>query len=323
MNRAELGGPLLKAVSRSFYLTIRALPGRVQEPIGLAYLLARTSDTIADSAAAPATLRLRHLAAFGDMVATGDRAALPALLADIAPPLEAERLLLRQIPACLDWLAATDDFDRTQIRAVLATIIRGQSLDLQRFGLAAPGAVTALRTAAELDEYTYLVAGCVGEFWTRICVHHLPAYSTMPVERLVEKGIRFGQGLQLVNILRDLPEDLRQGRCYLPADELPGLAPGELLSRPTAARPTVQRWLARAREHLECGADYVRAVRTPRVRLACFLPWYLGGKTLDLLARQDPLSTPQRMKVPRSEVTRALWKGVWASFSDRPLATSA
>ena len=53
MNTAELGGPLLKSVSRSFYLTIRILPARLQAPIGLAYLLARASDTIADTADAP------------------------------------------------------------------------------------------------------------------------------------------------------------------------------------------------------------------------------------------------------------------------------
>src|SRR5438045_9068521 len=61
MNAAELGGPLLKSVSRSFYLSIRILPRDLQAPIGLAYLLARASDTIADTADASETVRLRHL----------------------------------------------------------------------------------------------------------------------------------------------------------------------------------------------------------------------------------------------------------------------
>ncbi len=40
-------------------------------------------------------------------------------------------------------------------------------LDLERFDN--PKEVRVLGTAADLDEYTYLVAGCVGEFWTRLC----------------------------------------------------------------------------------------------------------------------------------------------------------
>ena len=42
---------LLRATSRSFYLTLRVLPGGVRPQISLAYLLARTSDTIADAQA--------------------------------------------------------------------------------------------------------------------------------------------------------------------------------------------------------------------------------------------------------------------------------
>ena len=40
---------LLKEVSRSFYLTMRVLPSAIRPQIGLAYLLARTTDTIADT----------------------------------------------------------------------------------------------------------------------------------------------------------------------------------------------------------------------------------------------------------------------------------
>jgi farnesyl-diphosphate farnesyltransferase len=255
------------------------------------------------------------------LVEAAAREGLEHLQAEIVSPSEAERVLIRQIPACLEWLESVDEFDRAQIRAVLKTIIRGQSLDLERFGSPGAVAVIALPTAAELDEYTYLVAGCVGEFWTRICAHHVPRYSALPAESLAQIGIRFGQGLQLVNILRDLPEDLRQGRCYLPADELhaAGLSPDALRTNPGAARPVFQRWLARAHEHLAQGAEYVRSIRPARVRLACFLPWHLGVKTLTLLEQHDPLTSPHRLKVPRSEVTRTFVLGLWAAFSDQPV----
>src|SRR5438067_11742992 len=60
--KSDLTGELLKNVSRSFYLTLRALPRGLREPIGLAYLLARASDTVADSSAAPVEIRLKNLA---------------------------------------------------------------------------------------------------------------------------------------------------------------------------------------------------------------------------------------------------------------------
>ncbi|SVB50912.1 uncharacterized protein METZ01_LOCUS203766, partial [marine metagenome] len=47
-SRDRLLKDVLEGVSRSFYLTIRVLPKNLREPIGLAYLLARTADTIAD-----------------------------------------------------------------------------------------------------------------------------------------------------------------------------------------------------------------------------------------------------------------------------------
>jgi len=46
---AGTSNDLLKATSRSFYLTLRVLPAAVRSQIGLAYLLARTTDTIADT----------------------------------------------------------------------------------------------------------------------------------------------------------------------------------------------------------------------------------------------------------------------------------
>src|SRR5215212_2583445 len=63
--RDELRGPVLRSVSRSFYLSLRFLPKPLRDPLSLAYLLARATDTLADTAEAPVALRaeaLRNLA---------------------------------------------------------------------------------------------------------------------------------------------------------------------------------------------------------------------------------------------------------------------
>src|SRR5919197_3911719 len=152
---------LLRSVSRSFYLSIRILPARLREPVGLAYLLARTTDTIADAAHISPELRLKTLNKLALLIqGAGDRTEIVDVIASFVPSQEsvAERVLIQSFPeflARLDQLAADD---RAQVRVLLENITRGQSLDLQRF--AHGDGVRALATAAELDEYTYLVAGC-------------------------------------------------------------------------------------------------------------------------------------------------------------------
>lgn len=199
---------------------------------------------------------------------------------------------------------------------MLETITGGQELDLRRFADASVSHLVALSTAAELNDYTYQVAGCVGEFWTRMCRAHL--FSTAPLDEaaLMARGVRFGQGLQLVNILRDLPADLRQGRCYLPAEELSiaGLKPEALLDPASERRlrPVYNGWLDRAEAHLRAGWAYTNALPLGcvRVRLACAWPLLIGMETLKLLRTENVLDPQRRIKVSRGQVRRIRWQSV-------------
>ncbi|MCX6966517.1 MAG: phytoene/squalene synthase family protein [Verrucomicrobia bacterium] len=303
---------LLKAVSRSFYLTIRLLPATLRAPVGLAYLLARTSDTVADSAGAPTEVRLALLRQMKQALCGGgplpDLAPLARFVSD-----PAERRLLEQTGTLWAWLGTMSPEDRGEIAWVFVEILRGQKLDLSRFGCGE--GVRALATAEELEDYTYSVAGCVGEFWTRMCNHHLRQYAPgISGEELSRLGASFGKGLQLVNILRDASADLANGRWYLPADEL-GCDPEALRGAPELARSVCDQWMARAGAHLEDGLRYIHAVRPWRLRLACFLPWALGVRTLALLQRNRPLETARRVKVPRKELRRLLVLGALGACS--------
>src|SRR5213075_3382565 len=52
---------ILRSVSRSFYLSIRFLPAQLREPIALAYLLARTTDSVADTPEIAGAVRMKVL----------------------------------------------------------------------------------------------------------------------------------------------------------------------------------------------------------------------------------------------------------------------
>lgn len=305
---AATANDLLKATARSFYLTLRVLPARVRSQIGLAYLLARTTDTVADTEIVPLPQRLEALQRLRERIL--GRTVSPLLFADLARQQgsPAEKLLLEQVENSLAALQKCSADDRKLIQDVLTTITSGQELDLRRFANASPGKVTALETADELDDYTYRVAGCVGEFWTKLCRAHLFSSAKLDEKQLVADGIRFGKGLQLVNILRDLPADLKNGRCYLPLEKLAParLTPETLLLPENEAvfLPLFRAHLDQAGAHLAAGWRYTNTLPFGqfRVRLACAWPILLGMKTIERVRVADLAGLTQRVKVPRGEV---------------------
>ena len=309
--------PLLKRVSRAFYLSIRVLPSPIRRPVGLAYLLARVADTIADTAALPAERRLDSLIAIRQMIAaeSADATALCAIRAAIGQGATvAERDLLEAAPAALALLRSLAADDRRLVSGIVARLSEGMEFDLTYFAPSAPSpAVKPLRTAADLDRYTYLVAGCVGEFWTRVAVAHTPALSKWDVDDMAALGVRFGKALQLTNVLRDAPRDLAAGRCYIPAewlDEL-GLSPDDLLNPEVsaAARPTLVRGIELALDHFSHAERYLLAIprRCVRLRLAAAWPLILGLATLERVA-QSPrwLDVEARAAVSRPYVYRMI-----------------
>ena len=324
---------LLKATSRSFYLTLRILPAPVRPPISLAYLLARATDTIADTDLVPPESRLRALADLRSRILGAPSPALDfgALAQNQASP--PERALLQRGEEALRLLDGFSADDRQRIRDVLNTIISGQELDLKRFGAAHFPNLAALETDAELDDYTWRVAGCVGEFWTRTCRAHLFPRAKVDDAALLRDGLRFGKGLQLVNILRDLPADLRNARCYIPRQALAaaGLTPPDLLSAANEPRfrALFQTYLAQAEAHLRAGWDYTNALPGGqcRLRLACAWPVLIGARTLGKLRGQNVLDSSRRIKVSRPEVraiiARSLlfcaWPSAWKAQFGREM----
>ena len=266
--------PLLKRVSRSFYLSIRFLPSRVRPAVAIGYLLARASDTIADTNKFDARYRLETL----DAVLTAlqgrtiDLAQRVSLCVDVEPP-GAEKELLKQLMSLVAYAGRLVPSHQVLVLEVLRKIVRGQSLDIDRFEMA--DSLHALRDADELEEYIYLVAGSVGEFWTRLCALEWASYSRIAKSELERLGIELGKGLQLVNILRDFPVDVAQGRSYLPVDDW-----RLVKENIEIARPLFLEWRGRAWHYLHSAWAYVCAVRPIRVRFACALPVLIGVRTL-------------------------------------------
>jgi farnesyl-diphosphate farnesyltransferase len=316
----QLIGSLLRSVSRSFYLSIRLLPSGLREPVGLAYLLARATDTLADTTEIPADIRKSQLETLAAAIQSNVAPARIEALGTSFAPLQSnksERLLIESLPQCLEMLERTEAADREDIRVVLAKINRAQLLDIERFG--ASGNIRALSTAAELDDYTYLIAGCVGEFWTHMCVRHVRDFAELPVEEMLKLGRHYGNGLQLINILRDAGNDLRAGRCYFPNEDLMGLEPERILHQPEKLGPAFEKWLDHAESGLLAGMEYSFSIRNRRVRGATALPALIGARTIALLRQAGESALEQKVKVPRPEVNRMLRSVAMSLASTRKL----
>jgi farnesyl-diphosphate farnesyltransferase len=324
---------LLRQVSRSFDLSIRLLPAALQAPVAIGYLLARATDTVADTTALPlperqVLLTLMSQSIDSGLVHTTRTAELNRLTQAFAAQQTDphERALMQALPQCLPLLHTLTEADQTSVRQVLRHITQGQQLDMTRFG---PG-LKALQTEAELAHYTWLVAGCVGEFWTELCGRHLPGYSLLPQAEMMRIGREYGMGLQRLNIIRDAGADLADGRCYWPVETLAqaGLTPAMLAqaahighnSEHTsghdtghadtlhALTPLYNQWLDHTHAQLADGMRYALALKPLRLRLASALPALIGARTVALLRQAGPAALQQRVKMPRHEVRALLWR---------------
>lgn len=322
---------LLRQVSRSFYLSLRVLPAGVREPIGLAYLLARAADTVADTRMVSREERRRHLDTLRAAYAGGP-ADIEGIVRACAghQPDGAERRLLERVEEALARLRALPARDGAAVRAVVETLTSGMVFDLARFPGDDATGLAALDSLEELDRYTYLVAGCVGPFWTTLHVAHRPRLARWDVTAMNAWSVRFGKALQMTNVLRDAPQDLRAGRCYLPAAELRtlGLVPRDLLDGAGAsrARPLLARLIALTLEHYDVGWRYTLAIPRGewRMRLACVWPLAIGLGTLARLASHpDPLGASAPIKVPRRSVRAMIARTLLAVWSNPALEREA
>ncbi|GAA5483434.1 squalene/phytoene synthase family protein [Haloferula sargassicola] len=286
---------LRREVSRSFDLSMALLPAPMREPVSVAYLLARASDTLADTAAMPVARRLEALDRFDAAVRKGGSA---GEMRDFIKVLdhEGEARLLGETNACLQSQRELPAEQRELVAEVLEVIISGQRLDLER---ASAGFFRPL-DEPELDDYCWRVAGCVGRFWTRIGFATLGSrFSDEDPDRLEQLGISYGKGLQLVNILRDAPRDRESGRIYLAFETM------EELERTSAV------WRDRAFAAMGDGERYATALRSPRLRAASVLPALIGRETLLKLEAGGREAWARGVKVGRPVVRRCLARAVF------------
>ena len=210
---------LLTKTSRTFALAIPLLPEPTRRAVSVAYLLFRVADTFEDSTTWPREERLDALETFVELLElspaerSGEAKRLSAAWLD-RPPVEHEGYLelLRELPAVL---AQLDELAPAVKQLVVKHTVRTTEGMASVVARADERGNLRLGSVRELKDYCYIVAGIVGELLTEVFLHDSPSLATQ--QRELEQRMRsFGEGLQLVNILKDAGDDAVDGRVYLP-----------------------------------------------------------------------------------------------------------
>lgn len=282
----------LRRVSRTFALSIQALPRDLRPAIEVAYLLARLADTVADRSTLGPADKLALLTGLRARLDSGDvdlsrlERARIGLAGD--PTAQAESLLLEHAARLFDRWNALLPAEREAVSRVVTRLIATMEWEVQRFGVER---AHVLRDLRELEQYTEGIAGCVGAFWTELLVLRRRGVSPREAASMSRLGRRYGRGLQLVNIVRDLERDAERGIRFLPAND------------DRRAR------LRQARRQLLAGLLYTSRLPVTqwRVRLATLLPAALGLATIREL-QASAASTPAasiKISKPRLLLTLA------------------
>jgi farnesyl-diphosphate farnesyltransferase len=206
---------LLEKTSRTFALSIPVLPEPTRRQVMIAYLLFRIADTFEDAAHWPPEKRIEALDEFRDLLGDFSSGKASRLAekwtAAGASPHPGYCELIAQAPFVIDAFSALDPEAIASIGGHVSRSAEGMAGFVAR----SEGGILALRDLEDLRAYCYAVAGIVGEMLSELFL--LKRDILIPAAPYLRtRAAKFGEALQLVNILKDASVDVSEGRSYLP-----------------------------------------------------------------------------------------------------------
>jgi farnesyl-diphosphate farnesyltransferase len=311
---------VLPAVSRTFAIGIRLLPGDLGRAVLTSYLICRIADTVEDAPGLPpeakAPLFEALLAAF-DGQAAADR--FPALAAAVTGD-PAHLALVRHADLVFAHFLPLPAPTRAVVRRWVTEMVTG----MRKFVELYPDGIR-IQTLEEFREYCYYVAGTVGYLLTDLWAEHVPGVRGARYDRLRERCRAFGEGLQTVNILKDVAHDARvENSIYVPEELLRAHGSGHaaILAADHVAesRRALARLIELAWADLDDASRYLLLLprRAVAARLFCALPLLYAHATLRDLAGSSAMLRPGgAVKISRREVKALLLAGALAIGSNR------
>ncbi len=324
LDEAErFGQQILPAVSRTFALSIRVLPGALGRAVLTAYLLCRIADTLEDEPSLPADAKVALLdelqRCFEDPQAAD---AFPRRVVDLTGE-PAHVRLTHGTDLVFVLLRSLTPPVQAHVRRWVGEMIAG----MRKFVLLYPNGIR-IQSLDEYKEYCYYVAGTVGYLLTDLWHEHASSIGEGRYLVLRERCRAFAEALQTVNILKDVAADAeRENSIYIPEELLRrhGSSHAHILSpeRLRETREALATLVQLAWHDLEGARSYLLLIprRAVSIRLFCVLPLLFAYATLrDLTASAESLARRETVKISRREVKSLTLLGFMVILSNSGLA---
>ncbi len=316
---AQFCHAILPAVSRTFALGIKTLPGALGQAVLDAYLLCRIADTVEDALDVhpddKARLFDQFVAAFESSEALANfLVGVKTLKGD-----EAHLALTCNSDLVFQHFSGLPEATRAVVRKWVTEMVVG----MRKFVLLYPEGIR-IQTIEEYKEYCYYVAGTVGYMLTDLWHEHSPSIGVRRYAILRERCRAFAEALQTVNILKDVAADAeKENSVYVPEELLRahGSTQSRILSPELIAknREALTQLIQLAWHDLEEARNYLLLIprRAISIRLFCILPLLLAYATLrDLVQSTAMLKPGGSVKISRREVKSLLMTGAMLVMSN-------
>jgi farnesyl-diphosphate farnesyltransferase len=299
------------------------LPKGLSLQVTVAYLLCRIADTVEDSEALLVSQKRQMLDSYADIFRKPEEKLLEKFMTMVPnlPQKTADDELVYKLPVVYDVYTTFSPVMRKHI----AQWVIEMSMGMGKFAQSAlRKRFTFLNTMKELDEYTYYVAGTVGYLLTELFSYYSKTITPTVKNKLEGLAESFGKGLQLVNIIRDMKNDLTRGQSYIPE---------ELLIKYNLDRESIFReengeraeklfneLIQNAVDHLDRALDYIIHIPKDekRIRLFCMLPLFWAMRTLQQIQENTlGLLKNDKIKISRKIIRNEYYLALFTVFSDR------
>jgi farnesyl-diphosphate farnesyltransferase len=315
---------MLPKVSRTFAPTIQRLPRVLFLPVSVAYLLCRIADTIEDSLILTIIQKQNLLEKYANILVSENATnALKAFMKQISslPQEGVDYDLLHNLPLILSVYNKFPKKVRRGISSWVVEMISGMRKYVQSKHNSSQN---FLKTLNELDDYIYYVAGTVGNLVTTLFSHYSHNITHKITDKLWKYAESVGKGLQMVNIIRDIPDDWKCNRSYMP---------NELLKKYDLTRQSIfdMQNLQRSKKmldeliqislaYLDAGLNYIVAIPKAErsIRLSCLLPVFWALQTLRHIKKNmNKFFKKEKIKISRTIIREELYFAYVTVFSNR------
>lgn len=249
---------VLAQTSRTFVIPISRLEGSLNHVVMAAYLCMRSIDEIEDHPNLPKEDKIRLLRTVGEQILNIGTPLSP-LFADL------EDVLPEVTVRIDDWLTLIPSEISDSVRFFVSKMAFGMASWTERNWV--------VRTEEDLDDYTYYVAGLVGELLSTLWKWH------DGIDTDANLAVSFGRGLQAVNIIRNRSEDQDRGVSFYPEGW------------------TQERMIVYAKQQLALADEYISSIEPKHIYEFCSIPLALAYGTLRVIENKQE-------KLKREEVIR-------------------